>query len=399
MPFLSTAELATLVAKIPNGGDVWASIILEEQIDEESFNLMLASDLKALGIVAGPRAKIANAITQFHIKVWTFLKTSLADAAGACDLFLAGWNAFLSDPAIGSQGEMKFIKILNVIPLQPPESVRERFASRSCMLSDPNIRLLWHGTASVLCVNATCGHPQCSLCGIQANGFDPAQARANSGSFKVHGHSTYFADTPVVCHCYNGQNETVIGKGLRMVILSAVALGKSLKITDWFDKMEGNLGPKKRPDPSEVFRSLFGRDPAPDEYQAWENPDPFQPMLVQDIPFPKRPGPLFDSITEDLRGISDYEYRKKLQISEYPHYLITDPSLALPLFALLYSYPPHYQEEMPKLIQGREPAQSTLCPFHCMKHLGEGHSCDALSPSHNLLLFNGANLCSEGKKK
>ena len=283
------------------------------------------------------------------------------------------------------------VKALGGIVLPVADAVRIKFQKKVASMPRPNIKFLWHGTSSARCAGAKCRHAACSLCSIASQGFRPDLARVNTGSYSVWGKSTYFADNAAICHGYNGQSEDLVGSGCRMVILCAVALGDVLD-TDWVyrvtnlmfsDDLSGSNDSEWVESAQSVdflYEAAVGRPATRDE-------NVFHPNGYGSA-FPRRPEPNFSSIM-NKQGKQAGGGGPTTQ-----HYMVFDPDLMLPLYALTYTYPKDLADSMPEEVQGRKKDQSKMCPFHRMQHLGEPRGqCDA-STFHNVLNRTGCHVCS-----
>lgn len=295
----------------------------------------------------------------------TSVTTTAAPEAGNCDLamLLEEHERFLpTNSEVQRWFQSSWKKELRVteadIPsrvhtLKPSSEVISRFRRAVQKLGKAsNIEFLWHGTSSIECANGLCGSENCSLCSIATHGFRPQDAKTGTSSFRAHGKTVYFADKSVLAHGYNGQNEDCLGCGCRMVILSAVARGATLDMTALDHKL--CYLSRDRSERTKIFHQHVGRPPLQVE---WE--------LLGEIPWPRHPGPTYQSMSRD--PLNSYDLK---------HYMITDGSLAIPLYTIVYQYPVRYQTKLPEGIQGT--TCEAWCSHHRMYHSNTANlDCDA----------------------
>ena len=222
------------------------------------------------------------------------------------------------------------VKILDISKIGNARLLN-RFEAKCASMKAPNIKWLWHGTANLFCSKADCGRRDCSLCGISSAGFQPEKARKFGHSFEHYGSATYFGNRAYIPHNYNGQNEKALGAGVRAVILSRVAAGKT---GFYFEKGDSTWQWSDVGEMSRVMdgdkRNLIGRQD-PDDGSA--------------------------------------------------HFMVDDSRQINPEYVVLYQYPESFRERVPWSMSAGVQVigcnkEIHFCAFHNMIH-GDVQSCDA----------------------
>jgi serine/threonine protein kinase len=235
------------------------------------------------------------------------------------------------------------IQIDEIIPLDVSAEVNANYARIKSSMPSTNPLFLWHGTPSLLCTNGTCRKSNCSLCSIVREGFRPENARRETSSYTLFGHSSYFAADSMIAHGYNGKNESVLGGKKRAVILSEVLVKKPLncasrEVIDEISDGETEMNLKSL---SRHLRNLYNKDDC----------DCF---LTKVESFPRN-------------GSDD-------GLIIPVHYMVQDGHRILPRYLVTYTYPERFAQSLPH--ENNYKTNPMYCEFHGMWHQGEYRQCD-----------------------
>jgi hypothetical protein len=241
------------------------------------------------------------------------------------------------------------IQIDEIIPLTVSSEVNANYARmKSSAPSSTSPLLLWHGTPDLRCTDGNCGKSNCSLCAIVREGFRPENARRETSSYTLFGHSSYFASESMVAHGYNGKNEKVLRGKKRAVILSEVIVNKPLNCAS---REVINQIQKGGPDMnlqslSRHLRNLY-------------NSRHCDCFLTKAESFPNE----------------DSGHRVPL-IPVY--YMVQDGHRILPRYLVTYTYPERFARNLPHdNCDSNSNTNPSYCEFHGMWHQGKYRQCDA----------------------